>query len=529
MIKEAPRINTFKIDTFEKQFPERKKKIKSVKLVRVNIDEECKKDIESKNGFYITNTEDTDKRTGTRTVDGLYSPLFGIDTFTDKVTDESFHCECGNLTGGINEGDICQVCGTSVQFEDSSLAVTGYISIGDYAIITPSSYFMLEKLISGKELDSIIKFNNRYNMNGKKVSGSTKASPYNGIGLTEFYNRFDEIIEYYKNKRKRYDVYDNIINFRDSVFTHNVNVYSSLLRPLIKSGSKIQMFEVNKHYSVILSNANTIKSNSFSSEIDGVPSSKVSKESIIENCLYETQTEYLRIGDEITDICSSKKGVFRGMLCSQRVDFSSRSVVTPSVGLCVNEVAIPYITGCELLRPLIIKSLSSMENINIREANTMIDNALRKFSKKIWIIMNHIIRNSENPPMYMIQRSPSLLQESIRLMNIKLVKADINDLTLNVPIGICSGMNADFDGDTFSQIMIFDNRLKNIWSQVHSPINNFISRHSGKYSGQCVFVKDTCVTLSEIWEIGKNNVYYNKWASDEERSEYINRINGEII
>ena len=57
--------------------------------------------------------------------------------------------------------------------------------------------------------------------------------------------------------------------------------------------------------------------------------------------------------------------------------------------------------------------------------------------------MNHILKNSKNPPMLLIQRSPSLLQESIRLMDIKEIKPSIKDLTLGIPIGICSGMNAD--------------------------------------------------------------------------------------
>ena len=95
------------------------------------------------------------------------------------------------------------------------------------------------------------------------------------------------------------------------------------------------------------------------------------------------------------------------------------------------------------MRPLIIKALNTMENINIRDANSMVDVALRKFDKKIWLVMNYILQKSKNPPMLMVQRSPSLLQESMRLMNIKMVKYDLHDLTLDVPTGILAGMNAD--------------------------------------------------------------------------------------
>ena len=175
------------------------------------------------------------------------------------------------------------------------------------------------------------------------------------------------------------------------------------------------------------------------------------------------------------------------------------------------------------MRPLIIKSLTSIDDINIREANSMVDDALRKFDKKIWLIMNHIVQKSNNPPMFMVQRSPSLLQESMRLMKIKMVKYDIHDLTLDIPTAILSGMNADYDGDTSACNMIYDNRLKEAWEPIHSPLNHFISRHNGKYSGHAKFIKDTSVTLSELWELGKDSTYFIEWASDSERNQEMSK------
>ena len=84
-------------------------------------------------------------------------------------------------------------------------------------------------------------------------------------------------------------------------------------------------------------------------------------------------------------------------------------------------------------------------------------------------------------------------------------------------------MNGDFDGDTFAVFMVYDNRLKATWERLHSPINHFISRIDGKYSGHAEFIKDTAVTLSELWEIGKNDAYYEEWASESERAaQFIN-------
>ena len=434
--KEEPRVNSFKMDTVHQPFIGRKRNIKSVQLKVINIDDECKKDIDSGNGFFITNEEDFNEKTGTRTIDGLYSPLYGADTFADKATDDMYRCECGKTVGGIYEGETCPYCGTTVMFADSKLSIMGYISLGDFCIINPTVYTWLEHAIGGKELQSIIKFNNKYNVNGKNVSTRTKKSPYNGIGLIAFKENFDEIIEYYCNKRKTYDYYNLIRENRDCVFTHYVSVYSALLRPLVKEDSKISMFDVNKSYSVILVNANNIQTMS---------KHAVDKTIVIENALYEIQTEFNTIcsKDIVRTILSSKKGIIRGSLTACRVDYSGRFVISAGVGLNTTEVCLPYIAGCELMRPLIIKSLTTIDGINIREANSIVDNALREFDKKIWLIMNYIVRKSKNPPMLMVQRSPSLLQESMRLMNIKMIKYDIHDLTLDVPTAILDGMNAD--------------------------------------------------------------------------------------
>ena len=508
------KMNSFKIENIERPFKPRSKYIKSVKLEKLNLDEECRKDISSNKGFFITNEEDFDKKKGTRTIDGLYSPLYGIDTFTDKITDDCYHCECGNLIGGINEGEICPECNTAVSFIDADLSMTGYINIGKHVVINPSCYDALEKLIGGKELQSIIKFGSKYNVNGKNISTKTKNSPFNGIGLIEFSKCFDDVIMYYRDKKKRYLEYDIIVENRDAVFTHNIPVYSALLRPLVKSGSKIAMFEVNRSYSIILANANNIR---------GKDSEAIDKTIVIEKALFEIQTELNKISADICDnVLSGKKGLFRGFNTAPRVDYSARMVITPGKGLSVDQVLLPYAAGVELMRPLIINSLTTIDNINVRIANSMVDNALRKFDKKIWLIMNHIILNSKNPPRVMVQRSPSLLQESMRFMRIKMIKPDINDLTLDVHVGILSGMNGDFDGDTFSVIMVFDNRLKTVWEHFHSPVNHFVSRHTGMYSNLSEYIKDTAVTLSELWELGKNASYYAEWSSNIERERVIN-------
>lgn len=514
--KEPPRMNSFKIDTPPRPFKNRHRPIKSVYLDKIQIDKKCEEDIKNNKGFFITNELDYDEKKRVRTIDGLYSPKFGVDTFSDKSLDNLYHCECGELVGGVHEGDICPKCGTEVQFTDADLSVTGYIPLGEYYVISPAVYLDIEKLIGGKQLLSILKYNERFDINGHQISAATKASPYIGIGFMKFKEKFDEIIEFYRKvKKDKKDSYDNVIRFRDRVFVKNVAVYSSLLRPYVKDESRMSVFDSNKRYSIILANANIIRKE--------LPIG-INKNIIIEKSLFEIQTEWNTLFSNIIEqYLSGKKGLFRGNITAGRVNYCARTIVVPAKFHNVNEISVPYVLGCELLRPLLINAIKTMDNKNIRDANTIIDNGIREFDEKLWVLMNHILQESTNPPMMMIQRSPSLLQESMRLMKIKTVKYDYNDLTTDIPIAVLNGMNADFDGDALAEFMIYDNRLKEVWEVVHSPENHFVSRHDGRYSGLCLFIKDTIVSISEIWELGKNKIYYDDWATETERNRYINK------
>lgn len=77
--------------------------------------------------------------------------------------------------------------------------------------------------------------------------------------------------------------------------------------------------------------------------------------------------------------------------------------------------------------------------------------------------------------------------------------------------------------------MVFDNRLKAAWEPMHSPVNHFVSRHNGLYSDTCGFIKDTAVTLSELWSMGKNPTYYEYQATESERNEYLASLEDENI
>ena len=505
--KDRPRMNEFLIDRPPRPFKNESKKIKSVKLSKINLTDLAEDEIKSGKGFVISNETDYDEKKKCRTEDGLYSPKFGVDAFNDKTTDDMYHCECGQLSGGVHDHEICPNCGTEVQCTEADLSKTGWISCGCFYVITPACYIALGKLIGTKDLENILKYKNSFDIDGNPTNVVNKSQPYSGIGMIKFKEKFDEIIEYYhKKKKQKQDEYETIMMYKDAIFTKWVPVYTSLLRPYVKEESRMSVFDVNKKYSIILVLSNIIRRETEDSpNVIG-----------IEKSLFEIQTQYNEIFEEIVSIdFAGKSGLIRSNIICVRSNFSGRLVIVPATFFNVDEISIPYIFAVEELRPIIINYMVRMDKMGYREANNIVDAALRKFDKKIYLIMSDII-NSDNPPMILVQRSPTLLQESIRLMKIKMITLDYYNLTMATPSGILSGMNADYDGDTFAAYTVFDNRLKEAWEFVHSPRNHFISRLDGKYSGLCKFIKDNAVVLTELWELGKNTTYYNEWATESE-------------
>lgn len=79
-----------------------------------------------------------------------------------------------------------------------------------------------------------------------------------------------------------------------------------------------------------------------------------------------------------------------------------------------------------------------------------------------------------------------------------------------------------FDGDTFACYMIFDNRIKESWKELFSPKHNFISRYDGTCNTK--FIKDSAVILTELWEVGKNGIYYDQYADESERAELCSQL-----
>ncbi len=138
----------------------------------------------------------------------------------------------------------------------------------------------------------------------------------------------------------------------------------------------------------------------------------------------------------LTDSLRGKKGRFRRNLLGKRVDYSGRAVIIGSHKLKFNECGLPKTMALELFRPFVVHQLLEKGIApNIRSAKQIIDEA----QEVVWDILEGIIKNRP----VLLNRAPTLHKQGIQAFFPVLVEGD----AIRIHPLICSGFNADFDGD----------------------------------------------------------------------------------
>lgn len=203
-----------------------------VRLEKLNWDKERERDLMMGRGFVVSEPAITGK--DTKSMYGIQSPLFasdwsdGEDAFSDR-----FKCACGAMKGKIFEGEICPECKTKIEFRDVDLSYTGWIVLNNYKIIQPIYFNKLASIIGNKMFIDIIKYDKFIDRDGHVQEKTTDNNPFKGIGLIEFRERFQEILEYFKVKKKnKLEEIREIEDDIDKVFTSSIPVFSSVLRPI---------------------------------------------------------------------------------------------------------------------------------------------------------------------------------------------------------------------------------------------------------------------------------------------------------
>lgn len=383
----------------------------------------------------ITNDSPVDLNTKTFNVDGIFSTrIFG--NMSSGVN--SWSCECNKLQAEFNKHVICPECNSEVKYRGLLIAKQGWISL-NHSMIHPLFYRYIANIVGKSNLLKILKYKNDISNDGLHELPEVKA-PYHGIGLTQFRNNFTEILLYHfkkkRSKGKDFEFKFNFINTHmDKVFCEYFPVSSSRLRPAILIDNEFSFDEINILYNNLIKNANILAS---LTTLENIPIN-------IETIVFKSQIIINDIYDRVVKMISDKEGPIRGDLLGNRLNFTSRMVITPADSdIKMNQVDLPYLSAIELFKPAILNKLVVIKKCTYTEAKRIWEEATRKFSQLIYEIVSGLAQ-SPNVSI-VINRNPTIALGSMLLLRIRRIKKDITDVTASIHNLILVPLAGDYDG-----------------------------------------------------------------------------------
>lgn len=291
------------------------------RIESIDLDLEAKIDIATGNGFEISKPKNSNKK-DMKDINGIYSSRFGQKLGDVNPFGDRYSCECGYKTSRINNGIECPMCHTKVKYVDDNFKMFGWIILKDeYHIIHPKFYDSLDyifgeskyntekkKMKGGRRLQNILHYSPEVDQHGfyTECTFKPEKEPFYGIGMMEFYNRFDEILDYYiKLYPKKKDYYDEIMENRKLVFCHSIPVFTTHLRPADIKDSYMYFEPTNGMYNMINRHVHKINKNS----------RRMDKNVKIKNSeLYNVQMTYMKLVNEVMNILTGKRGQLRNLV-----------------------------------------------------------------------------------------------------------------------------------------------------------------------------------------------------------------------
>lgn len=422
-----------------------------VKLVRLDLDKECFKDLSNGNGFLIKEPQPINKAIKSET--SIFSSKFGRSLNDENPYSHRYKCKCGHIQGAFFAVEdapdfVCPICGESVKMVGDNFRFFGYIKLKpEYCVIHPSLYAALVSLIGKDNLETIIEPTIELDMNGnpmsqydrrifkkknaRKFKRKTKVdTTYEGIGILGFRDKFQEIIDYfYKKKNAKKAIYEEIMANKDIVFIHSIPVYTTQLRIAKVENKRFTFEQTNADFNLLAKLAATINRDHLS-----VYRSRKYQNQI----LWDMQSKINSLTEEIINILSDKKGIMRSTITG-RTAFSSRSVIVPDSTLKMDECALSYFSLVLLMEQIIINILQSSYNITYAQAYKIWYYASLQIDQRVLDIINNLIAMDKIH--VLLNRNPTITYMSICWQKVK--KVNLDSIVLSMNQYILRGLNAD--------------------------------------------------------------------------------------
>ena len=407
------------------------------KLVRLNLDKEKNEDVLLGDGFIIKAPKAI--KDDLKDPEGIFSEKFGPGLNDVNAFGNRYRCKCGATTQRFYHGLKCPICGEKVEFKDDNFGMFGYICLKDpYHLIHPNLYNSLAFFIGDREFTDIITPIDNKDEDGHDIEDvkKSKDAPYKGIGPMGFYDKFDEIMEFYAAKRpNKMDYYQDIMKDRDKVFIQSIPVFTTHLRPYRLDGGVLHYEGTNSNYNILANTASSVNNDYL----------KMNRKRKTKNqLLYDMQKDYMDLYEMLTKIISGKKGSIR-QLFGGRYNFTARSVIAPDPTKRIDEVSLSYQCLCGLLQQRIINILHKTYFMKYNDAYKMLYESMSQPNPIIVEIIQGIIKASGRGIPILINRNPTIALGGILQMYCTEIAVGF---TMGIPLEILEGLAADFDGDT---------------------------------------------------------------------------------
>ncbi|KAJ3440184.1 DNA-directed RNA polymerase iii subunit rpc1 [Anaeramoeba flamelloides] len=187
-----------------------------------------------------------------------------------------------------------------------------------------------------------------------------------------------------------------------------------------------------------------------------------------------------------------KRGRFRCNLSGKRVDFSSRTVISPDPNINVDQVVVPRLIAMKLTYPERVTRWN-IKKLRKRVANgpnlwpgavlvntsagerTMLYGKFRKVVAKKLKIGDLVERHMEDNDVVLFNRQPSLHRVSIMALRAKIMEGR----TFRFNECVCTPFNADFDGDEMNLHLPQTEEARAEAAVLMGTIPNLITSRSG--------------------------------------------------
>ena len=436
----------------------------------------------------IKNAEIMDKNRSF-TDDGLYSErIFG----TINGDDIEYNCKCGELRGKIFEGITCEKCKTTVERKQSVISRMGWIDLGSSKIINPLFLPFMFSYIGTSKLKKYLYDNMAIDVDGniqvanpdENASAKEPLPECIGMGVTQFIENFDSILEVFhsKNKEDKKDIYEFLRLHRDKLFVSKIPVYSPRLRPVVVIKDKVITDPLNEKYVQIIK------------LVSGLQNLQEDRTILAESAFVnKIQSLLEEVNRFVIMALNGKKGLIRNTVLGSRMNWTSRCVITPlPIGTELDEVHMPYIVCLELFKLEILNYLRKKKDISYFEAMTEFNDAVTVFNQEIYdFMMCHIGPNGKQ---FLLNRNPTIAIGSILCMRITKIKEDITDVTMSIRNNVLKFLSGDYDGDVLNVFLTLITKYEHSFRKF-SPKEFVFSMNDGKFNRDLSLTKDYSLGL----------------------------------